>query len=112
MYLPVFGLDIQHQTSSKYIKMFVRRNSVMDGGRIRSSHYTSPSTQSQDSRTHSVHTGLLGRHDIYVIPNSGTKKKKIGFDGLTLDVNGERSRTDGVAPQRSTIAEPPGRKLG
>jgi len=29
-----------------------------------------------------------------------------------LDVNGERSRTDGVVPQRSTIAEAPGRKLG
>lgn len=91
---------------------FVRRNSIIDG-RIRSSHYTSPSTQSQDSQTHTVHTGLLGRNNIYVISNSGIQKKKvIGFDGLTLDVNAVLSRTDGVVPQRSTIAEAPGRKLG
>ena len=83
-------------------------------GRIRYSYYTSPSTQSQNSQTHTVHTGLLGRHDLYVITNNVMQKKiikVIGFDGLTLDMNGERSRTDGVVPQRSKITEAPGRKL-
>ena len=39
-------------------------------------------------------------------------KKVIGFDGLMLGVNGEHSCTDGAVPQRSTISDAPGRKLG
>jgi hypothetical protein len=75
IYLPVFGLDILYQTSLKYIKWFVRRNSIMVG-RIRSSHYTPPSsTQSHDSQTHTIQTGLLERQDSNVIPNSCIQKE-------------------------------------
>jgi hypothetical protein len=82
-------------------------------GRTRSSHYTSPSnTQSQIRKHTSCTQSYLNDMIVTSFQTAAYKTKVIGFDGLKLDVNGERSRTDGVVPQTSTIAEAPGRKLG